>query len=85
MDSTQKCFFDKMNKYLFNQIIEYIPINIKIKLNLFKYSKLFQKKFDIDLNDYKYEYFKLIFYTIYNNIFKSKRELNIEIISKKKL
>ena len=74
-----------MNKYLFNQIIEYIPINIKIKLNLFKYSKLFQKKFDIDLNDYKYEYFKLIFYAIYNNIFKSKRELNIEIISKKKL
>ena len=46
-------------KYLVNNnnIFDYfesITLN-EFKLKLFKYSKLFQKKFDIDLNDYKYQ------------------------------
>jgi len=54
----QKCLFEKINIYLINSMIDYASSNqFKFKLNLFKYSKLFQKKLDIDLNDYKYNYF----------------------------
>ena len=54
----QKCLFEKINIYLINSMIDYASSNqFKFKLNLFKYSKLFQKKLDIDLNDYKYKYF----------------------------
>ena len=54
----QKCLFEKINIYLINSMIDYASSNqFKFKLNLFKYSKLFQKKFDIGLNDYKYNYF----------------------------
>ena len=50
-----------MNKYLINHIIEYASNDqFKFKLNLLNYSKLFQKQLDIDLNDYKYNYFEKI-------------------------
>jgi hypothetical protein len=41
----QKCLFEKINIYLINSMIDYASSNqFKFKLNLFKYSKLFQKK-----------------------------------------
>ena len=60
MDNIQKCSLYKINKYLFYKIMKYInKEHFLYALRLVKYSKLFQQKLDIDLNDYKYECFRL--------------------------
>ena len=68
MDKIQQCHFEKINKFLFIRIFDYInkPIaNIHFELKLFQYSKLYQKKYGIDLNDYKYIYFYMKFYDFF--------------------
>ena len=59
MDNLNKCLLEKIKyKFIFDNIFQYISKSfIKYKLELFKYSKSFKQKLDIDLNDYKYNYF----------------------------
>ncbi len=49
------------NKYLLNGISSYIPIEGKILLNIIKYNKKCQKKFNISLYDYQKEYLSSTF------------------------
>ena len=50
-----KCSLEKINsKFIIDNIFGYI--SIKFELELLKYSKFFQQKLNIDLNDYKYKF-----------------------------
>ena len=41
------------SKYILNIISSYIPYNLSIILNIMKYNKYLQNKFDISLYNYK--------------------------------
>lgn len=63
------------SKYIVTNIFDYTGID-NVKLKLFRYSKLFQNKFKLTINDYKLLYLKTYGinfdnYNLFNNINKS--------------
>lgn len=74
MEKSKNLLLNIKSKYLLDIIFEYI-YNYNLKFKLLKYSKILQKKYDLNLYEYqKYYRLKLKFLS-FDELFKNKKEI----------